>query len=108
MTGNRTARRRITKVIPEWSEQETTILEPSVRDYLVASKTTSDYDRAVELLAACVLDSKGKPVGKEAILEAPLAAYSALSAYLPELLGVGKGEDDAERPLDQKSTSDTA
>ena len=100
----RTPRRIIEVNIPEWSPEPTSMIEPSVRDYVSAAKITNDQDRAVALLGACVLDATGKPVGQDAILAAPISAFAALSSYLPALLGQ---EEAQEAPLDRTSSSST-
>ena len=98
----RTPRRVIEVNVPEWSSDPTSMIEPSVRDYIAASKANSDQDRAVMLLGACVLDATGNPVGPDAILAAPITAFAALSAYLPTLLGQQEAEN---APLDKTSSS---
>lgn len=94
--------RTITVVVPAWADGETTLREPRVRDYINASTAANNYDKTVMLLGAMVLDEDGKPVGQEAILDAPMLAISGLAEYLPKLMG----EEEA-GPLLQKSPSGT-
>jgi len=104
---HRVARRTIEVACPSWSETPVTLIEPTVRDYLLANKATDDQERAVILLGAAVLDDSGKPIGKEAILNASVAAFSELASHLPTLLSATKVKEGEEDPLAPKSNSST-
>jgi hypothetical protein len=99
---NRRALREILVKVPAWAEGETRLREPSVRVYLAASKIEDEQERTVILLGDMVLDDEGNPVGRDAILDAPVVALAQLSGHIPGLLGVEAS------PLDPPKGSATA
>ena len=100
----RRALRTVSVECPAWSDEPFEMREPRVQDYLASLKVESDQEKAVHLLGCMVLGKDGKPVGKQAILDGPLAALGQLSRMIPAL--TGEAEPDA--PLEQAIASDTA
>lgn len=103
IVGKRKGLRTIEVECPAWADGVTVLREPRVRDYINASSAKDNYDKTVMLLGAMVLGEDGKPVGQEAILDAPMVAISQLAEHLPGMMG----ENDS-GPLPQNSPSDTA
>lgn len=100
----RRAPRTIEVTCPAWSDAPFGMREPTVKEYLSTVALPNDQERAVAMLGFMVLDERGKSVGKEAILAAPLPALGALSMLIPKFTG----EADSEVPLEPTSASDTA
>lgn len=99
----RTPLRVIAVDAPAWSDAPVTMREPSIALWRSVSKIEDDGDRTLALLADMVLDDEGKPVGREQIDEAPLAALAQLAKHIPALLGEGESAS----PLNPTTSSTT-
>jgi hypothetical protein len=87
----RRALRTITVDCPALSDEPIRLREPRVRDFLEANKATTNEERTISLLGAMVLDEKGNPVGRDAVLDFPLNALGELAGKIGPLIG----EDEA-------------
>lgn len=98
------ALRTETVTAPAWSDEPFQMREPRVADYLATVNMANDQEKAIAMLAAMVLGEDGKPVGKEAILNAPLAALGQLSRLIPRM--TGEAEPEAPLPLPSDSATE--